>query len=155
MILMFTTNWSLSWWCCAHCNYNNPSQLFWSIKSYKLTIGTCVLCVVFHVINDPLPSRWIIIIIISILAISMVVLLYIINKDIVIAICDFLLNFGAFEIHYDVVIHCHCPMWFFLYFGPFENCCHVVIIHFHFTFVLLVLVLQAIVHCHTLKKLCS
>jgi hypothetical protein len=28
MILMLTAHWSLSWWCCAHYNHNNPSQLF-------------------------------------------------------------------------------------------------------------------------------
>jgi len=46
MILMFTTNWSLSWWCCAHCNYNNPSQLFWSLKvtNSLLELVCCVLC---------------------------------------------------------------------------------------------------------------
>ncbi len=33
------------------------------------------------------------------------------------------------------------------YFGAFEDSCHVVIMHFHFTFVLLVSILQG-VDCH-------
>jgi hypothetical protein len=79
MILMLIAHWSLSRWCCAHQKHNNPSQFCWCIKSYKLTIGTCVLCLVFHAMTEPLPSKWIIITI-SIFVILIVVLLYITNN---------------------------------------------------------------------------
>ncbi len=79
---------------------------------------------------------------------------------------------GAITTHYKLSHH-NCHLWFFvefwciqnslwyynlsllpfvllfIYFGAFEHCYHVVVVHFYFTMVFLFLILQVAIQCYT------